>query len=224
MNNIITFKEVDINIKNKTVISEVDFTINSGDFIFLTGKVGCGKTTLLRSIYADIPIKGDYAKVLNFDLITIKNNQIPFLRRNIGFIFQDFKFLNDRNIEKNMRFVLEATGWTNEQKITERIEEVLGEVEMESKILNMPYELSGGEQQRISVARALLNSPKLILADEPTGNLDEETGIYIANKLYDQTKNETAVIFITHNKNLTTLFDDAKKWTVVENKLETINI
>lgn len=214
MSILINFEDVNIQIKEKNILSKVNISLKSSDFVFLTGKVGTGKTSLMRSIYADLSVKGDTAEVLNFDLLKIKKNQIPFLRRNIGFVFQEFNFLNDRNIKNNLKFVLEATGWVAEKKIEERIEEVLDDVEMKDKILAMPYELSGGEQQRISVARALLNSPKLILADEPTGNLDSETSLYITKKLFEQTKNETAIIFVTHNQNLTKEIPEAIKWEI----------
>lgn len=214
MSILINFEDVNIQIKEKNILSKVNISLKSSDFVFLTGKVGTGKTSLMRSIYADLSVKGDTAEVLNFDLLKIKKNQIPFLRRNIGFVFQEFNFLNDRNIKNNLKFVLEATGWVAEKKIEERIEEVLDDVEMKDKISAMPYELSGGEQQRISVARALLNSPKLILADEPTGNLDSETSLYITKKLFEQTKNETAIIFVTHNQNLTKEIPEAIKWEI----------
>ena len=219
MKKLIFFENINIKIKEKNIISNANIELEAEKFVFLKGKVGSGKTSLLRSIYADLPLSGDTANVLDFDLLDIKNKQIPFLRRNIGFIFQDFKFLNDRNIQNNLKFVLEATGWVDNEKILKRIKQVLDEVEIADKILAMPYELSGGEQQRVSVARALLNSPKLILADEPTGNLDYETSMYITKKLIEQTNNGTSVIFVTHNEQLLKEFHDTEKWIVENNKL-----
>lgn len=221
MKKIINFDSINIKLSGKKILSEANLTVNENEFVFLTGNVGSGKTSLLRAIYADIDITADYANVLDFNLLKIKKNQIPFLRRNIGFIFQDFKFLTDRTLEKNLRFVLEATGWTDNQKITNRIEEVLADVEMLDKKKSMPFELSGGEQQRASFARAMLNSPKIILADEPTGNLDEQTGVYITQKLIEQSEKGTAVVFVTHNMQLVEKFSDYKKIRI-ENKKITV--
>ncbi len=214
MEQFINFQKINIILNKKTIISNIDFNIKKGEFVFLTGKIGAGKTSLLRAVYADISIKGNKAEVLGFNLNKIKKSKIPLLRRNIGFIFQDFKFLNDRDIKNNLRFVLEATGWKDDTKIKERVKEVLTEVEMLSAIDSMPFELSGGEQQRISVARALLNSPKIILADEPTGNLDEETALYITQKIYEQTQKGTAVVFVTHDKKLIDLYKNVNVFNI----------
>ncbi len=203
MGKIIQYKNATINVEKREILKNFDFELKKGDFIFLTGKVGSGKTTFLRTIYADYPVaKAEKAVVFNKNLLKIRRKSIPLVRRQIGFIFQDFKFLNDRNIKSNFEFVLRATGWTNEDAINKRIDEVLSEVGMTEKKQAMPYELSGGERQRISIARAILNKPALILADEPTGNLDEETGDYILRKLYELSKNDTAVIFVTHETRL----------------------
>jgi len=219
MTNNISFENVNISIKNKTILENISFKLENNAFVFLTGKIGTGKTSLLKSIYGELQINSGNAFVLNFNMNKLKFNQIPFLRRNIGFIFQDFKYLNDRNIFNNLKFVLEAMEWIDEKKINNRIEEVLTEVEMLHKIKSMPYELSGGEIQRIAVARAILNSPKIILADEPTGNLDEESSIYITKKIYEQTKKDTSVIFVTHNPTLSKFTEKFEKWEIVEKKL-----
>ncbi len=222
MKNIINFNDVDIIVNQKKILSEVNFSLNKGDFIFLKGKVGCGKTSLLRTIYADLKCIGDKADVLNFNLLKIKETEIPFLRRQIGYVFQDFKFLYDKNIYENLEFVLQATGWKDEKEISKRIEYVLAEVEMTQKINAKPFELSGGEQQRISVARAMLNNPQIILADEPTGNLDEQNSIYITQKLFKMTENNTAVIFVTHNYNLIDLTKNSKIWEIENSYLKVI--
>jgi cell division transport system ATP-binding protein len=168
----------------------------------LIGKVGSGKSSLLKTMYAELPLKGD-ATVLDYSLPKIKNKEIPYLRRKIGIIFQDFQLLTDRSIYDNLQFVLKATGWKNKEDMKKRINEVLKEVGMGAKGYKMPHELSGGEQQRIVIARALLNKPKLILADEPTGNLDPETGKGLVDLLHNICKNEdTTIIMATHNLNL----------------------
>ena len=214
MSEIIEFENVSIYRKNVAIVENIYFSAEKGEFIFLFGKIGTGKTTLLKSIFAEIPIKSGRAFVLDFNLKQISKKQVPLLRRKIGFIFQDFKFLTDRNIYENLQFVLEATGWTDAKLIDKRIKESLEEVEMLQKKGAMPYELSGGEQQRIALSRALLNNPSLILADEPTGNLDEESSIYVTQKLYEQTiKNKTTVIFVSHDKTLTQY---AKNYKILE--------
>lgn len=220
MTNDITFENVNITIKNKKILENINLYLKKNTFVFLTGKIGTGKTSLLRSIYGDLPIKTGKAIVLDYNLISLKIKQIPYLRRNIGYVFQDFKFLNDRNISMNLRFVLEAMGWIDNKKISERIEEVLTDIEMTHKIESMPYELSGGEIQRIAVARAILNNPKIILADEPTGNLDEESSIYITKKIYEQTKNGASVIFVTHNPTLAKHIEKYEKWEINNLKIQ----
>ncbi|MBR5898878.1 MAG: ATP-binding cassette domain-containing protein [Muribaculaceae bacterium] len=198
---IVKYKDVEILRKELIVLKKVSFELHEGEFVYLLGKVGSGKSSLLKSMYAEIPITEGEASALDYNLIDIKRKQIPFLRREIGIVFQDFQLLTDRSVYDNLRFVLEATGWKNETEIDERIEKVLKEMGMANKSYKMPHELSGGEQQRIVIARALLNSPKLILADEPTGNLDPDTGEQIVKQLHRIAQEGTAVIMATHNLN-----------------------
>ena len=198
---IVKYKNVEILRKELIVLKQVSFELHKGEFVYLLGKVGSGKSSLLKSMYAEIPITEGEASALDYNLINIKRKQIPFLRREIGIVFQDFQLLTDRSVYDNLRFVLEATGWKNETEIDDRIEEVLKEMGMANKSYKMPHELSGGEQQRIVIARALLNSPKLILADEPTGNLDPDTGEQIVKHLHRIAQDGTAVIMATHNLN-----------------------
>ncbi len=200
MDKIIDYKKVDIERADRLVMKNVTFSIDKGEFCYLVGRVGSGKSSLMKTMYADVPISnGEKAEVLGFNLLEIKKRQIPFLRRQIGIVFQDFQLLQDRSAMSNLRFVLEATGWKNKTDIEERIEEVLKSVGMENKAYKMPHELSGGEQQRIVIARALLNKPELILADEPTGNLDPQTGYQIISLLHRLSEEGTAVVMATHN-------------------------
>ena len=199
MRSIVKYRNVEILRKEHVVLKDVTFDLQQGEFLYLIGKVGSGKSSLLKSIYSEIPISDGSARVFDFDLNSIKRKEIPMLRRQIGIVFQDFQLLTDRNVYDNLRFVLEATGWDNRNEIEERIEEVLKQVGMLNKSYKMPHELSGGEQQRIVIARALLNKPQLILADEPTGNLDPATSEQIVNHLHEISSNGTAVIMSTHN-------------------------
>lgn len=200
MAKIIDYKGVDIERADRLVMKNVTFSIEKGEFCYLVGRVGSGKSSLLKTMYADVRISsGEKAEVLDFDLLNIKKRQIPMLRRQIGIVFQDFQLLQDRSAMRNLRFVLQATGWKNKEEIEERIKEVLKEVGMENKAYKMPHELSGGEQQRIVIARALLNKPELILADEPTGNLDPQTGYQIISLLHRLSEEGTAVVMATHN-------------------------
>ncbi|MBD5236970.1 MAG: ATP-binding cassette domain-containing protein [Bacteroidales bacterium] len=200
MAKIIDYKGVDIERADRLVMKNVTFSIEKGEFCYLVGRVGSGKSSLLKTMYADVRISsGEKAEVLDFDLLNIKKRQIPMLRRQIGIVFQDFQLLQDRSAMGNLRFVLQATGWKNKEEIEERIKEVLKEVGMENKAYKMPHELSGGEQQRIVIARALLNKPELILADEPTGNLDPQTGYQIISLLHRLSEEGTAVVMATHN-------------------------
>ncbi len=199
MAKVIEYKNVELHRQDLIALKNVSLTIDEGEFVYLIGKVGSGKSSLLKSIYADIPIAAGEARVLDYDLNTIRRRQIPFLRREIGIVFQDFQLLNDRNAHANLKFVLEATGWKDKEEIEQRIEEVLRGVGMLNKSYKKPHELSGGEQQRLAIARALLNKPRIILADEPTGNLDPATGEAIARRLHDIAGGGTAVIMATHN-------------------------
>lgn len=199
MSVIIQYKNVDIARKELVVLKHVDFKIEPGEFVYLIGRVGSGKSSLLKTMYAEVPVAAGDARVLDFELSSIRRKDIPMLRRRIGIVFQDFQLLTDRNVFANLEFVLDATGWRNKADKEQRIEEVLREVGMTNKSYKMPHELSGGEQQRIVIARALLNKPELILADEPTGNLDPETGRQIINSLYDIAASGTAVVVATHN-------------------------
>lgn len=203
MSETVKYKNIDIYRAERKVLANVEFTLSKGEFCYLVGKVGSGKSSLLKSMYADVPIeKGDEADVLGFDLLKIKKSQVPYLRRKMGVVFQDFQLLQDRSAYSNLKFVLQATGWKSKTEIDERIEEVLTEVGMNNKSYKMPHELSGGEQQRIVIARALLNRPELILADEPTGNLDPQTGYSIVKLLHKLSESGHAVIMATHNLQL----------------------
>ena len=202
MEKIIHFDKVKIKINDKKNLSNINLTVDEKDFIYLIGKTGSGKSSILRTIYADMPINNGEARVLEYNLTTIKRKEIPFLRRKIGVIFQDFKLLPDRSVAKNLEFVLKATEWKNKQKIEERIDNVLVKVKMNDYSNRYPHELSGGEKQRVSIARALLNNPKLVLADEPTGNLDPATSMEIMNILNSINLNGTSIIMATHDYEL----------------------
>lgn len=196
----IEYNNVDICQNGTPVLSNVNFNVYEGEFIYIIGHVGSGKSSLLKTMYCELDItKGDKAEVLGCDLFRIKRKEIPALRRELGIIFQDFQLLHDRTVYKNLEFVLKATGWKNKKDITERITEVLDSVGMVDKKDKMPSELSGGEQQRIAIARATLNKPKVIIADEPTGNLDPETADNIVSLLKQTTTSGTAVVMSTHN-------------------------
>lgn len=200
MEKIIDYNKVDIERADRLVMKNVSFSVSKGEFCYLVGRVGSGKSSLMKTMYADVSIpNGEKAEVMGFDLLALKKRQIPFLRRQIGIVFQDFQLLQDRSALSNLRFVLQATGWRDKTAIEDRIEEVLKSVGMENKAYKMPHELSGGEQQRIVIARALLNKPQLILADEPTGNLDPQTGYQIISLLHRLSEDGTAVVMATHN-------------------------
>ncbi len=199
---LISYNNVSIWQQEQEVLEGIDFSINPGEFVYLIGKVGSGKSTFLKSIYGELDIKDGSATVLGYDMKTIKRKHIPALRRRIGIVFQDFQLLTDRTVKENLEFVLKATGWKNNNDIQLRISEVLTQVGMDTKGYKMPNELSGGEQQRIVIARAILNNPELILADEPTGNLDVETGHRIVELLRDICSQGSAIIMTTHNMNL----------------------
>lgn len=203
MSAVIEYNKVEVHRAERMVLHDVTFRLDEGEFCYLVGRVGSGKSSLMKTMYADVPVaQGERADVLGFNLLEIKKKQIPYLRRAMGIVFQDFQLLQDRSAVDNLRFVLRATGWTSKSEMEERIEEVLKAVGMENKGYKMPHELSGGEQQRIVIARALLNSPKLILADEPTGNLDPQTGSQIVKLMHELSEKGTAVLMATHNMQL----------------------
>ncbi len=199
---LILYKGVTINQQELTVLQGVDFKLEKGEFVYLIGKVGSGKSTFLKTIYGELEIAEGEATVLGYNMRTIKRKHIAALRRKLGIVFQDFQLLTDRTVHDNLQFVLKATGWKQKNDIENRIEEVLKLVGMENKGYKMPNELSGGEQQRIVIARAILNKPEIILADEPTGNLDVETGKNIVELLREICRQGSAIIMTTHNLNL----------------------
>ncbi|MDG1719319.1 MAG: ATP-binding cassette domain-containing protein [Flavobacteriales bacterium] len=200
MNNpIITISDLHITFKNNEIIKNINLTINEGDFIYLIGETGSGKSSLLKSLYKEIDFQKGSISIGEFNLNNMKKNKIAYLRRQLGIIFQDFQLLSDRNIYKNLEFVLRSTGWKDKNKIKERITEVLDNVHLEGVEKKMSHELSGGEQQRVSISRALLNHPKIILADEPTGNLDPEKSNSIIETMKEINSNGTTVIIATHD-------------------------
>lgn len=197
---VLSINDANIYQGDSLILSDVNITVSRSEFVYLVGKTGTGKSSLLKTLYGELPLKNGTANVAGFDLKDLTWKTVPFLRRNIGIVFQDFQLLTDRNVHDNLKFVLSATGWNDEKAIEDKIEEVLGKVGLKSKGFKYPYELSGGEQQRIDIARALLNSPKLILADEPTGNLDPETTEEIMNLLFQIGKDlGTAIVMATHD-------------------------
>ena len=199
---LVKYTDVQICREELTILKHINFELYSGEFVYFIGRVGSGKSSLLKTMYADLPIYEGEAIVLDFDVRHLKNKEIPNLRRKLGIVFQDFQLLTDRSVYENLAFVLRATGWKDREEIDTRVSEVLDQVGMRKKSYKMPHELSGGEQQRIVIARALLNSPKIILADEPTGNLDPQTGQQIVSLLHHICETGTAVIMTTHNLNL----------------------
>ncbi len=200
--NLIDYKDVNVYQESQLVLQNVNLQIGEGEFVYLTGKVGAGKSSLLKTIYGEIPVKEGEARVMDYDMTSLKRRHLPELRRKLGVIFQDFQLLTDRTVDANLRFVLKATGWTNKLEINQRISDVLELVGMSTKGYKMPSELSGGEQQRVVIARAILNRPRLILADEPTGNLDAETSRQILALLRQICGAGSTVVMITHNLNL----------------------
>ena len=198
----INYHNVEIRQQEMIVLEDVDLKIQSGEFVYLIGKVGSGKSSLLKTMYGELDVHSGNAEVLGYDMAQIRRKQIPALRKRIGIVFQDFQLLTDRNVRENLDFVLKATGWSDKHKRQLRIAEVLEQVGMETKGYKMPHELSGGEQQRIVIARAILNTPEIILADEPTGNLDPETGRQIVQLLHNIRANGSTVIMTTHNLQL----------------------
>ncbi len=201
---IVSYRKVQVERADRIVLKDVDLEIEKGRMYYLVGRVGSGKSSLMKTMYGDVPVTtGEEARIMDFDLIGLKRKQIPFLRRRIGIVFQDFQLLQDRSVLGNLEFVLRATGWKSKEAMRERMDEVLADVGMAHKSYKMPHELSGGEQQRIVIARALLNKPDLILADEPTGNLDPQTGLTIASLLYDLASEGKTILMATHNLQLT---------------------
>ena len=197
---VLSIKNANIYQGEALILSDVNITVSRSEFVYLVGKTGTGKSSLLKTLYGELPLKNGTANVAGFNLKDLTWKTVPFLRRNIGIVFQDFQLLTDRNVHDNLKFVLSATGWKDEKAIEDKIDEVLGKVGLKTKGFKYPYELSGGEQQRIDIARALLNSPKLILADEPTGNLDPETTEEIMNLLFQISKDlGTAIVMATHD-------------------------
>jgi cell division transport system ATP-binding protein len=198
--NIIDLKHVNIYQGNNLVLQDVNFKVQKGEFVYLVGKTGTGKSSLLKTMYGDLRLKEGDGTVVGFNLRDMDWKKVPFLRRNLGVVFQDFQLLTDRNVNDNLRFVLRATGWKDEKLMDEKIIDVLDKVGLKAKGFKMPFELSGGEQQRVDIARALLNSPKLILADEPTGNLDPETSDEIMQLLFHISRDYgTAIVMATHD-------------------------
>lgn len=203
---VINYKNVELSRQEHIVLKDVDMKVDAGEMVYLLGRVGSGKSTLLKSIYAEIPVDKGEAVVLDRDMTKLKRREIPYLRREIGIVFQDFRLLTDRSVYANLEFVLKATGWKDRLEIENRIDGVLKEVGMLNKGYKMPHELSGGEQQRMVIARAMLNRPRLILADEPTGNLDAEAGEQIVALLQRIADKGVTVLMATHNLSLVEMF------------------
>lgn len=202
MDSVISIKNGSVFQNENRVLKDINLEIGHGEFVYLIGKSGSGKSTLLKTLYADLPVKEGDFKVTGFNLNNIKRKEIPFLRRKIGIVFQDFQLLYDRNVEQNLSFVLKATGWEDEKSIAKRIDDILQLVGLQDKKETMPYRLSGGEQQSIAIARALLNKPDVILADEPTGNLDPDTSTDVMKLFMKIRDQKTTILMATHNYNL----------------------
>jgi len=196
---VLALKDVSIYQGTSLVLSKVNFEMKQGDFVYLIGKTGTGKSSFMKTLYGDLELTEGHGHIVNLNLRKLKESDIPFLRRKLGIVFQDFKLLNDRTVNDNLDFVLRATGWKNKKDIKSRIDEVLDRVGMKTKGFKFPFELSGGEQQRIAIARALLNNPELILADEPTGNLDPQTSIEVMEVLQDLNKKGHTILMATHD-------------------------
>jgi len=202
MENIVNFTNAKIFQNENLILQDVNFSIDKGEFIYLVGKTGSGKSSLLQTMYADIPLQEGEATVAGYNLAKIKEKEVPFLRRKLGIVFQDFQLLTDRSVTENLFFVMKATGWKDKKKMEKRAIEVLDKVGLSTKGYKMPHQLSGGEQQRIAIARALLNDPDLILADEPTGNLDPETSKGLMDLLMEISKSGRSILMATHDYKL----------------------
>lgn len=198
-NTVLELKNAAIYQRESLILSEVDVTVYKGDFVYLIGKTGTGKSSFMKTLYGDLPLTEGEGSIVDYNLRTLKEKDIPFLRRKLGVVFQDFKLLTDRNVNENLLFVLKATGWKDKKGMDSKIEEVLDKVGMKSKGFKFPYQLSGGEQQRVAIARALLNDPELILADEPTGNLDPQTSVEVMEVLQDISKHGKTILMATHD-------------------------
>ncbi len=206
LDTIIHFQDVPVYQRDNLVLSDVTFKLEKGEFLYIIGKTGTGKSSLLKTIYAELPANSGTAEVAGYDLRTIKRKEIPFLRRKLGIVFQDFQLLTDRTVFDNLLFVMKATGWKDKRKIEERIQDVLDKTDLSNKGFKMPHELSGGEQQRLGIARALINDPEVVLADEPTGNLDPESSHGIMELLFEISRSGRAVIMATHDYSLFQFF------------------
>ena len=196
---IVNLKDVAVFQKDSMVLNDITLEVKKGEFVYLIGKTGSGKSSLMKTLYADLPLLEGHGRIVGFNLKTLEEKDIPFLRRKLGIVFQDFKLLPDRNINRNLMFVLKATGWKDPDKMDVQIEDVLDKVGMKTKGFKFPHELSGGEQQRIAIARALLNDPELILADEPTGNLDPQTSVEVMKVLQEINKTGRTILMATHD-------------------------
>ncbi|MFL1897396.1 cell division ATP-binding protein FtsE [Aquimarina sp. 2-A2] len=224
-NSVLNLKNASIYQRESLILSDVNVDVNKGDFVYLIGKTGTGKSSFMKTLYGDLPLTEGEGHIVDFDLRQLKENQIPFLRRKLGIVFQDFKLLNDRTVRDNLLFVLKATGWNDQKAMHSKIDDVLHKVGMKTKDFKFPYQLSGGEQQRIAIARALLNDPELILADEPTGNLDPQTSVEVMEVLQDINKNGNTILMATHDYALllkypskTLKCDGSKVFEVVQRK------
>lgn len=196
---VLSLKNASIFQRENLILSDVTVSVQEGEFVYLIGKTGTGKSSFMKTLYGDLPLLKGEGEIVGYDLPTLKEKDIPFLRRKLGVVFQDFKLLNDRTVKDNLMFVLTATGWKDKSEMDSKIDEVLDKVGMKTKSFKYPYQLSGGEQQRVAIARALLNDPELILADEPTGNLDPQTSVEVMEVLQEINKNGNTILMATHD-------------------------